>query len=213
MPTMMNLIGTAMCAVLAVAAQGVPVAASEPQAATDPPPGVYQSVGEGEVLYLTLDERRMVLQNAEGAARIVCRVVREDGLNLYRFGKPMGVRIVAKGGLALEGETAAAVFGTLSYAPCGNPPAPIGWQPYELPATEADPDKRKEVAQELQRRFDLEQRLRQEAMAQGGGRMGEDTQVKPEVVAKWQEIGRVDADNKAWLKDTLLESGLPTASP
>ncbi len=177
-------------------------------AAADPAPGLYQSAGEGQTLYLTLDDRRVVLQTADGQALFGCRVVREGGgLNLYRFGKPMGMRVVVKaGGVALEEEGGKAEFGSL-YVPCPTPPEPIGWQPYDLPATEADPAKRKEVAKELQRRFDLEQKLRLEAIKLSGGQMDAATMEKPEVAAKWQEINRVDEDNKVWLKKTLFASG------
>ena len=177
-------------------------------AAADPAPGLYQSAGEGQTLYLTLDDRRVVLQTADGQALFGCRVVREGGgLNLYRFGKPMGMRVVVKaGGVALEGEGGKAEFGSL-YVPCPTPPEPIGWQPYDLPATEADPAKRKEVAKELQRRFDLEQKLRSEAIKLSGGQMDAATMEKPEVAAKWQEINRVDEDNKIWLKKNLFASG------
>jgi hypothetical protein len=48
-------------------------------AAADPAPGTYQSAGEGQSLYLTLDDRRVVLQNAAGQSLFCSRVVRESG--------------------------------------------------------------------------------------------------------------------------------------
>jgi hypothetical protein len=177
-------------------------------AAADPAPGTYQSAGEAQPLYLTLDDRRVVLQQADGKALFGCRVVRQGGgLALYRLGKPTGMRVVVKaGGVALEGEGEDAEWGNV-FTPCAAPPEPIGWQPYELPAPTADSAKRKAVAEQLQHRFDLEQRLRREASKLSGGQMDADTLNKPEVAKKWQEVNAADADNKRWLLETLRSHG------
>jgi hypothetical protein len=211
MQTMNPLIATALWAILSFApatAQDAPATPLGPKTNDVPALGIYQSAGKDQVLYLTLNDQRVVLQTADGQAVFGCRVVREGGaFILYRFGKPMGMRVVVKaGGVALEGENGDAEFGSL-YVPCRTPPEPIGWKPYDLPATETDAAKRKEVAKELQRRFDLEQKLRHEAIKLSGGQMDAATMEKPEVAAKWQEINRVDEDNKAWLKKTMLSSG------
>lgn len=172
--------------------------------AADPAPGTYQSAGTDPTIYLTLDDRLGVLQTADGQAVGFFRLVREDGgIRLYRFGNPFGTSLVVDpGGVALLAQGERQI-----YAPCPTPPEPIGWQPYELPATEADPAKRKAVAKELQRRFDTEQRLRHEAIKLSGGQMDQATLQKPEVAKKWQEVNAADEDNKRWLLTTLRGHG------
>jgi hypothetical protein len=208
--TLKTLFGAALCVALSFTALAAQDVTPSPKAEAIPAPGIYQS-GKEEPLYLTLDAQRVVLQNAAGQALFGCRVVREDGrLNLYRFGKPLGMRVAARaGGIALEGEDGETMFGDASgvMVPCATPPEAIGWQPYGLPETDADPARRNQVAKELQRRFDLEQKLRHEAIKLSGGQMDAATMEKPEVAAKWAEINRVDEDNKVWLKQTLLSSG------
>lgn len=209
------------CLVFAVLC-GVPsfatVAAEDPSfapARSDPAaavaPGIYRSDKEGPDsgrLYLILDERRAVLQNEHGQVLIACRMVPEpDGLILFRVGKPTAMRVVARGdGVTVVDGDGKPAFADL-FAPCPEPPEAIGWQPYDLPETDADPDRRRAVAAELGRRFDLEQRLRGEAVALMGGRMDEATMEKPEVMKKWQEVEAADEDNRAWLSKTLRDSG------
>jgi hypothetical protein len=207
------------CLVLAVLC-GVPsfatVAAEGPspapaESAADVPPGIYRADAKGPDsgrLYLILDERRAVLQNENGQVLIACRMVREpDGLILFRVGKPTDMRVVARGdGVTVVGKEGQPAFADV-FTHCPEPPEAIGLQPYELPETDADPDRRRAVAAELARRFDLEQRLRGEALAVMGGRMDEATLQKPEVMKKWHEVEVVDEDNRAWLSKTLRTSG------
>lgn len=170
-------------------------------AAADPAPGTYLSQ---DGIHLTLDDRRAVLQTAEGQAVAAFRLVREGGeVRLYQFGTAVGSRLVADpGGVVLERQGERHAF-----ASCPTPPEPTGWQPYELPPTEADAGKRKVVAKELQRRFQLEQRLRHEAIKLSGGQMDQATMQKPEVARKWQEVNAADEDNKRWLLATLRSHG------
>lgn len=173
-------------------------------AAADPASGTYQSVGDGQTLYLTLDESRVVVQGADGQVAGAFRLVREDGeIRLYQFGKPSGSRVLVEAdGLALQAKAQRQVF-----APCAVPPETVGSQPYELPPTEPDAGKRKEVAKELQRRFELEQRLRREAIESSGGRMDMTTMQKPEVAKAWQAVNAADQDNLRWLLATLRSHG------
>ena len=203
-------------AVLCAAPSFATVAAEDPSPApaesvADVTPGIYRSAAkdpDSGRLYLILDERRALLQNENGQVLIACRMVREpDGLILFRVGRPTGMRVVARGGgVTVVGKDGQPAFADV-FTHCPEPPEAIGLQPYELPEPDADPDRRRAVAAELSRRFDLEQRLRGEAIAVMGGRMDEATLQKPEVMKKWQEIEVVDEDNRAWLSKTLRTSG------
>ncbi len=195
----------------AVAAEGTSPAPGRSDPAAAVAPGIYRSDKAGSDsgrLYLILDERRAVLQNEQGQALVAYRVVREaDGQVLFRVGKPTAMRVVARGdGVTVVDGDGKPVFADL-FALCPEPPEAIGWQPYDLPETDADPDRRRAVAAELDRRFNLEQRLRGEAIALMGGRMDAATMDKPEVTKKWQEVEAADEDNRAWLSTTLRNSG------
>jgi len=195
----------------AVAAEGTSPAPGRSDPAAAVAPGIYRSDKAGPDsgrLYLILDERRAVLQNEHGKALVAYRMAREpDGLILFRVGKPTAMRVVVRGdGVTVVDGDGKPVFADL-FALCPEPPEAIGWQPYDLPETDGDPDRRRAVAAELERRFGLEQRLRGEAIALMGGRMDEATMEKPEVTKKWQEVGAADEDNRAWLSTTLRDSG------
>lgn len=117
------------------------------------------------------------------------------------------MRVEARGdGVTVVDGDGKPVFADL-FARCPEPPEAIGWKPYDLPETDADPDRRRAVAAELDRRFNLEQRLRGEVMALMGGRMDAATMEKPEVTKKWQEVEVADEDNRVWLSTTLRNSG------
>jgi len=214
MDAMRCLVFAVLCggpSLVAVASEGTSPAPGRSDPAAAVPAGIYRSDKEGSDsgrLYLILDERRAVLQNEHGKALAAYRVVREaDGPVLFRVGKPTAMRVVARGdGVTVVDGDGKPVFADL-FAPCPEPPEAIGWQPYDLPETDADPDRRRAVAAELDRRFNLEQRLRGEAIALMGGRMDEATMAKPEVTKKWQEVEAADEDNRTWLSKTLRNSG------
>ena len=82
MQTMNPLIATALWAILSFApatAQDAPATPLGPKTNDVPALGIYQSAGKDQVLYLTLNDQRVVLQTADGQAVFGCRVVREGG--------------------------------------------------------------------------------------------------------------------------------------
>lgn len=168
-------------------------------------PLTYQVSEDGVTTYLTMDEKRFCVQGADGQVLVQARLVVEDGkTRCYHLGKPTGAEIRREdGGLVMVMADGAKQV----LAACPMPPEPIGWQPYTLPAANGDATMRKQVAAEIRRRFDTEQRLRREALALAGGRLDAATLAKPEVAAAFAQVNSADADNWAWLERTLRRDG------
>jgi hypothetical protein len=164
-----------------------------------PAPGTYEKDGA----YLTIDRERAVIQQADGTGSGF-RLVRDPGrINLYRNGSPSGISLeTSADGVSMSDGTTRQL-----YKPCPAPPDVIGWAPFALPAGITDPVACKTVADELQRRFDLEQRLRKDAIAASGGRLDAATLARPDLSGKWQQIIATDTDNEQWLLATLRKDG------
>ena len=171
-------------------------------------PVIWQTGSGTSAAYLTTDGKRACIQDANGRLAWAARLVPEKGdLLCYQTGQPFhDWRIVqTNGDIAIAGTTGTGQ--RLLYNPCPTPPESVGWQPYALPATEADAAKRKQVADELVRRFAKEQRLRGEEARLTKGRMDADTLQQPAVRKIWEEIHATDEDNRLWLERTLRKDG------
>lgn len=168
-------------------------------------PTTWQRTEGGTVSYLTIHDGRACLQQATGLGIAGMRLVADgDGQACYALGQPSGTRL-------RQDATGVTLHGTKGeptrFTPCPAPPEPVGWQPYELPAVQADAAKRKAVADELVKRFAKEQDLRSKAMRASQGQMSQAAMAKPEVQAAWAEIQAADEDNFRWLLATLRSDG------
>jgi hypothetical protein len=158
-----------------------------------------------EIQYLTIADGTACIQTADGSGVWAVRLVSEAGkVVCYRMGKPAGQQLVQTPTevTVVDHEHPGIVF-----TPCPTPPESIGWQPYALPPTVADPAKRKQIADELVKRFATEQELRHDAIQQAHGQMDQQTMQQPEVQAKWQLVNRTDEDNRLWVETTLRRDG------
>ena len=168
-------------------------------------PTTWQHAEGGTVGYLTIQDGRVCMQQADGLGRGGMRLVPEGDIQVcYILGKPNGNRLQQEA-------TRVTLIGPAGertvFAACSAPPEPIGWQPYELPAVQADAAKRKAVADELVKRFAKEQALRSKAMRASQGQMSQAAMAKPEVQQARAEINAADEDNFRWLLATLRSDG------
>jgi hypothetical protein len=168
-------------------------------------PTTWHRAEGGTTGYLTIQDGRVCMQQADGTGVVAMRLVPEGKVvQCYIQGRASGttlqqdaagVTLVAKGGERTV------------FTPCPAPPEAIGWQPYELPAVQPDAAKRKQVADELVKRFATEQDLRGKAIRASQGQMNQAAMAKPEVQQAWAAVNAADEDNFRWLLATLRSDG------
>ena len=174
-------------------------------AADAPVSTTWQFQTGAQTQYLTIRDGTACIQSAEGTPYWSARLVSDaGGVVAYRMGQPMDQQLAVT---ASEVTLTDKGGSKLVFTPCAAPPEPIGWQPYDLPPTVADPAKRKQIADELVKRFNSEQQLRREALQISHGQMDQATMAKPEVQAKWKQVNATDEDNRKWLEATLRHDG------
>lgn len=179
-----------------------------PSLATGAKPVTWQTGSGTSAAYLTTDDKRACIQDANGRLAWAARLVPEKGeLLCYKSGKAFHDWRVVQTNKDISIAGTIATGPRLLYSPCPAPPESVGWQPYTLPATEADAARRKQVADELVRRFAKEQRLRGEEARLTKGRMDANTLQQPAVRKIWEEIHATDEDNRFWLERTLRKDG------